>query len=69
MGVYLWSNGHNVLGISLPNCARKSNFCGQLYLNCVSSSIDGAVIRNMDDVLGRRVRGRNRSEVSSKFGR
>ena len=69
MGVYLWSNGHNVLGISLPNCARKSNFCGQLYLNCVSSCVDGAVKRNMDDVLGRRVRGRNRSEVSSRIGR
>ena len=69
MGVYLWSNGHNVPCGSLQDCARKSNFCGQLYLNCVSSSIDGAVIRNMDDVLGRRVRGRNRSEVSSKFGR
>ena len=69
MGVYLWSNGHNVPCGYLQYCARKSNFCGQLYLNCVSSSIDGAVIRNMDDVLGRRVRGRNRSEVSSKFGR
>ena len=69
MGMYLWSNGHNVRGVSLPNCARKSHFCGQLYLNCVSSCVDGAVVRDMDDVLGRRVRSRNRSEVSSRFGR